>query len=72
MPGTVGEEYYRAITSTHTEVSHAAAIARDAGVRRLALTHLFPWDETDALRTKAARVFDGDLVLAHDGLVLTV
>ena len=72
LPGAVGDEYYRAITSTHTEVSHAAAIARDAGVRRLALTHLFPWDETDALRTKAARVFDGDLVLAHDGLVLTV
>lgn len=55
-----------------TEVLHAAEIARDAGVRRLALTHLFPWGETDALRTKAAHVFDGDLVLAHDGLLLTV
>lgn len=72
MPDTVGAEYYRAVTSVHTEVLHAAEIARDAGVRQLALTHLFPWDDTDALRKKAARVFDGDLVLAHDGLVLAV
>jgi len=73
MPAPAGERVYKVISTTHTEVLQAAAIARDAGVRRLTLTHLGPWGEdTAALHAKAASVFPGEIVVAHDGLSLAV
>ena len=73
MPPARGEQAYEIISTTHTEVSDAAAVARDAGVRRLALTHLGPWGEDAAeLHAKAAGIFRGEIIVAHDGLSLTV
>jgi ribonuclease BN (tRNA processing enzyme) len=65
-----GERLHRAITGTHTEVREAAAIARDAGVPRLVLTHVPSWDDPRLLLERAVRVFPGEVLVACDGLVL--
>lgn len=56
----------------HSEVRDVAAIARDAGVRRLVLTHLLSGEEPDELRDIAASIFKGEVVVAHDGMSLEV
>jgi ribonuclease BN (tRNA processing enzyme) len=51
----------------HMTGSEAAAIARDAGVGVLVLTHVPPWhDKQDALR-EAEGVYDGPILLATEG-----
>lgn len=54
----------------HSEVRDVAAIARDAGVRRLVLTHLLSGEEPDELRAIAGSIYKGEVVVAHDGLSL--
>lgn len=58
------------IRSTHTPVADAARIARDAGVKRLVLTHLCPGEKPDRLAREAATIFPGELHVAGDGLAL--
>jgi ribonuclease BN (tRNA processing enzyme) len=70
LPAERGEQYYQAVTGAHTDVLQAAAIARDAGVRRLALTHLPRYGTAARLHEKAARMFSGEIIVARDGLVL--
>jgi ribonuclease BN (tRNA processing enzyme) len=71
MPSGRGERIYAAMTASHTEVRQAAAIARDAGVRRLVLTHLIMGrDDADALARGAAEIFDGEVTVASDGLAI--
>jgi ribonuclease BN (tRNA processing enzyme) len=72
LPAERAERVYHAITSSHTEVMDAAAIARDAGARRLALTHIPSYADPARLRERAARVFSGEIVIAHDGLIMQV
>jgi ribonuclease BN (tRNA processing enzyme) len=72
MPGETGEQYYQAVTGAHTDVMQAAAIARDAGVRRLALTHIPRYGSAAQLSQKAARVFNGEILIARDGLVVSL
>lgn len=62
------ERVLRSLSSSHTEVSEAARIARDANVRRLVLTHLLPTEDEKELRRLASAVFGGELVIARDGL----
>ena len=50
----------------------AADAARRAGVGRLLLTHLVPWNDAAVVRAEAAAVFDGDLQLASSGLRVEV
>jgi ribonuclease Z len=56
----------------HSEVRDVAAIARDAGVRRLVLTHLLSGEEPDELRDIAASIFKGEVVVAYDGMSFEV
>jgi len=56
----------------HSEVRDVAAIARDAGVGRLVLTHLLSGEEPDELRDIAASLFKGEIVVAHDGMSFEV
>lgn len=72
LPTTAGERLYRAISSTHTEVLDAAAIAPSAGVRQLVLTHLMAYEDPAKLQARAATVFPGEILVAHDGLVVDV
>jgi ribonuclease BN (tRNA processing enzyme) len=59
-----------AVRATHTPVADAARIAREAGVKRLALTHLCPGENPERLAREAAVVFPGEVLVADDGLTV--
>ena len=52
---------------THSEVSEVAKIAEEAGVKRLALTHLVPQEDEGILLQTAKRHFSGDTCVAIPG-----
>jgi len=56
----------------HSTPAEAAAMAREADVKRLVLTHYPQHVDAEAIRADAARVFAGEIVLAHDHLQLDV
>lgn len=67
------DEADRARETFHATAAEAARIARQAGVRRLALTHVSARYSANAspLEREAAEVFPG-AVVAHDGLTLEI
>jgi ribonuclease BN (tRNA processing enzyme) len=50
--------------------SEVAALARDAGVQTLVLTHIWPEHDAEASRSQAAEVFAGRIEVARPGLVV--
>ena len=70
---TFGEESAPRAVETASTASEAARVARDAGVRRLVLTHISPRYTRDApeLLAEAAAVFP-DVIVARDGLTVEV
>ncbi len=56
----------------HLTGADAAKAATAAGVGRLVLTHLVPWNDNDTVVADALPFFSGDLIVAHTGLTLTV
>ena len=54
----------------HLTARQAAAYASQAGVGRLVLTHLQPWNSLDDARAEAASEFGGDLDIARPGQVV--
>ena len=51
----------------HMTGSEAAAVARDARVGRLVLTHIPPWHAKEEAVAEARGVYDGPVLLAHEG-----
>jgi ribonuclease BN (tRNA processing enzyme) len=56
----------------HLTARQAAAYATQAGVGRLVLTHLQPWNPPDDAREEAASAFAGELDIARAGQVITL
>ena len=56
----------------HLTPRGVARIAREAGVQRVVLTHIFPPAEKVDLADEVGRGFDGEVIAAHDGLKLEV
>jgi ribonuclease Z len=72
---TFGDEYEaRAAETAHSTARQAAALADRADAKRLALTHVSSRYAGGAgdLADQAADVFDGEVLLAHDGLAVEV
>jgi ribonuclease Z len=68
-----GEESERAIETGHSTAAEAAQVALDAGVRRLALTHISPRYGRDAIELLAeAQAIFPDTVIARDGMTIEV
>lgn len=66
----LSEDHFETLRRTHCDPTDAAEIAAAAGVETLALTHLLPYRDADAMRAEAAESFDGRVVVAEDGLTL--
>ena len=68
-----GEELERAKETGHSTAAEAAMVAREAGVRRLVLTHISPRYTRDApeLLEEARAVFP-EVIIARDGLSVDV
>jgi ribonuclease Z len=68
------DESGRARSTGHSTAREAAVVAREAGVKRLALTHLSSRyaGDASALAAEAHRAFDGDSFVAHDGQIVDV
>ena len=64
----------RARKTAHSTAGQAGKIATQAGARRLALTHVSSRyaGDASALLDDAEAAFDGETLLAHDGLEITV
>ncbi len=56
----------------HLTPSYAGRMAREAGAKRLVLTHLYPPTETADLVAQAGKEFDGTVTIAEDGMEITV
>jgi ribonuclease BN (tRNA processing enzyme) len=54
----------------HLSARQAAGYALRAGVGKLVLTHLQPWNDADKALAEAAAVFDGALALAAPGQLI--
>lgn len=66
------ERYENLPPNLHLTAKQASEHAMKAEVQRLVLTHLVPWTPREETEAEAAAVYDGDLVLASQGLVLEV
>ncbi len=68
------EESGRAVKTGHATAREAARVARDAGVRKLALTHISARyaAHPDPLLEQATSVFDGDVFVAEDGQTVEI
>jgi len=56
----------------HLTPSDAARTASEARVSRLILTHVYPVVDTDSLPSEVARGYDGEILVAEDGLQFSV
>ena len=72
MSGDARERMRAAIAATHSQAEEAGKIAQAAGVRHLALTHLLPTETERELIAAAGAAFDGEIIVARDGLALEV
>jgi ribonuclease Z len=66
------DEQARALETRHSTAREAAQVAREAGAKRLILTHLSSRHDTDPSRLliQAREEFKGPLEIAHDGLTV--
>jgi len=60
------------LTANHCNATDAGEIAQDAGVQTLVLTHFMPYRDIESMQRDAESVFDGDVIVAEDGLTISL
>ncbi len=55
-------------TDNHLTPSQAGSIAQQAGSQKLILTHLYPQCDPHILKKQAASTFQGEVIVAEDGM----
>lgn len=65
-------EKYEALARTHCTPEEAGETASAAGVGTLVLTHIAPYRDLAAIRVAAETAFDGEVLIAEDGLTVEV
>jgi len=65
------ESMQAAYSSVHATPREAAEVAADAAVDTLVLTHHNPYRDTAAIQAAAEAIFEGDVIVAEDGLTLS-
>lgn len=68
----VAQNIRAAFAATHSELTRVCAIAKEAGVQKLVLTHLNPGEKADRLLRAARELFPGEVPVAEDGPRLAV
>ncbi|ELY62194.1 MBL fold metallo-hydrolase [Natronolimnohabitans innermongolicus] len=66
------DEKRAGLHETHCDPSEAGEIASNAAVDTVVLTHLLPYRDREAIRSGVAAQFDGDIIVAEDGLEVGV
>jgi ribonuclease BN (tRNA processing enzyme) len=56
----------------HMTGKEAGALAKDAGVGTLLLTHILPWTDREAVLADASAVFSGNITVVEDGDVFDI
>jgi ribonuclease BN (tRNA processing enzyme) len=56
----------------HLTPSGVASMASEAGVKRVVLTHIYPMTGQRDLKSEVGKGFDGEVIVAEDGLTLDV
>jgi ribonuclease BN (tRNA processing enzyme) len=56
----------------HLTPSGAARIASEADVKRVVLTHIYPVADNASLPSELERGYEGEVLVAEDGLTLSV
>ena len=56
----------------HLTPSGVAGIASEAGVKRVVLTHIYPVTDLLDLVSEVGNGFDGEVIVAEDGLTLDI
>lgn len=59
------------LRDNHCDATDAGEIAQAAGVETLVLTHIMPYRDLETMRGEAEAVFDGEVVVAEDGHILS-
>ena len=60
------------LEAVHCNARQCGAIAREADVETLVLTHLLPYRDTEAMLDATAEEFNGQAIVGYDGLTLSV
>jgi len=68
----MAEDKRAQLETVHSNARQCGAVAREAGVETLVLTHLLPYRDTDAMREAAAEEFGGTVIVGYDGLTVSV
>jgi ribonuclease BN (tRNA processing enzyme) len=51
--------------------TEAGACAREAGVRRLVITHVWPRNDLATVEARASEAFEGEVSIAVEGMAMT-
>lgn len=67
----IDEDFYDHLSQIHSTPRQAGEIGADASVGTLVLTHILPYRDTQAMVDMASKKFNGEVLVAEDGMTLS-